>query len=72
MRISTKNIREGDLIRMSDGTRGEVVRINRIPASAFRWAIYLKDDMERVGPHWVNAAGSVETIESIKTPCPFC
>ena len=72
MRISTKDIREGDLIRLSDGTRGEVVRINRIPASAFRWAIYLKDDMGRVGPRFVNAAGSVETIESLRPHCPFC
>jgi hypothetical protein len=72
VRISTKDIREGDLIQLSDGTRGEVVRINRRPSSAFRWAIYLKDDMERVGPHWVNAAGSVETIESVRHNCPFC
>lgn len=72
MRISTKDIREGDLVRLSDGTRGEVVRVNRMPASAFRWAIYLKDDMGRVGPRFVNAAGSVETIDTIKHSCPFC
>jgi hypothetical protein len=72
MKISTKDIKVGDLVRMSNGTRGEVVRINKPSAAMFRFAIYLKDDMGRVGPHFVNEAGSVEIIDSIKTPCPFC
>jgi hypothetical protein len=72
MKISTKDIKEGDLIRFSDGTRGEVMRVNRIPASAFRWAIYIKDGNDRVGPRWVNEAGSVEIVDSIIPPCPFC
>jgi hypothetical protein len=28
--------------------------------------------MGRVGPRFVNAAGSVETIESLRPHCPFC
>ena len=71
MRISTKDIREGDLIRMSDGSKGEVVRINKMTPAMFRYAIYLKDEFGRVGPHFVNDAGSVEIIDTIKTHNPF-
>jgi len=71
MKISTKDVREGDLIRLSDGTKGEVVRIHKPSTAMFRFAIYLKDEWERVGPHFVNEAGSVEIIDTIKTHNPF-
>lgn len=70
MRISTKDIQVGDLIRLADGTRGEVLSINR-RGSLFRWTMYLKDDIGRVGIHWLNDAGSVEKIDSLAIYNPY-
>jgi len=72
MKVSVKDIKVGDLVRMSDGTKGEVVRIHKPSFAMFRYSIYLKDEFGRVGPRWVNEAGSVQIVDSIKTPCPFC
>lgn len=71
MRISTKDIQVGDLIQLADGTRGEVIAIHRRP-SLFRWTVDLKDYMGRVGPRWMNDAGSVQIVDSIKPHCPYC
>lgn len=70
MRISTKDIQVGDLIRLADGTRGEVLRISRHGAM-FRWTLTMRDDIGRVGPHWVNDAGSVEKIDSLAIYNPY-
>lgn len=72
MRIPVTDIREGDLIRLSDGTRGEVLKINDRDFAWFRYCIYLQDDMGRIGPHFVNKSDSVDTLDTLKHSCPFC
>lgn len=70
MRISTKDIKVGDLIRLSNGAKGEVISISS--SRAFRKPVTLKDHLGRIRPHWVNDAGSVEIVDSITPHCPYC
>lgn len=71
MRISTDDVKVGDLIRLADGTRGEVLRISRNPRS-FYWTVTMKDDIGRIGPHRMNSAGSVEVLDNLDIYCPYC
>ena len=71
MRISTKDIQVGDLIRLADGTRCEVLRIRRPSGAMFRWTLTVKDDIGRIGPKFVNEAGSVEKIDSLAIYNPY-
>lgn len=69
MRVSTTALRVGDRVRLADGTRGEIVAIHR-RWPAFRWSVDLKDHMGRIGPRFMNDAGSVEIIDNID-PMPL-
>lgn len=70
MRISTKDLQVGQLIRLADGTKGEVLSIHR--SRSFSWSITLKDHLGRIGPRRMNDAGSVEILDSLETHCPYC
>ena len=70
MRISTKDIQVGDLVRFADWNKGEVINIHRVGAMS-QWYITVKDEVGRIGHRRVNDAGSVEKIDTLETPNPF-
>jgi hypothetical protein len=63
-----RDIVVGDLIRLPDGTRGEVTEINN---AGFMWVIYLRDDVGRVAIRRVAGSRPVERVETLVAPHPF-
>lgn len=64
-----RQIAAGDRVRIPGRVTGVVVHAEYSRARPLHMCFDVRDDMGRVGPYWVPAAGTVEVVEFLGEEC---